>query len=107
MSHSRLSSYVPSILLAVQDDAFEFLLTFEDGEISLGLVAVAESDLVELERLGLGFAFNLDEPFGVCLIPGDALYAAVEADVLEEVKMSGVILKILLELVLIQVYWIF
>lgn len=91
----------------MQDGAFKFLLAVEDGEIRLGLVAVAKGDLVELERLGLAVAFNVDEPSGVRLVPGDALYAGAEADILEEVKMRGVILHELLEMVRIHVHWIF
>jgi hypothetical protein len=97
---------VLSILLSVYEIACEFLLAFKGGKISFGLVAVAESDLVELEHLCLAFAFNLDDPCGVCHIPDDAFYAGVEVDVLEEVKMLGVVLHELLEMVWIHMYWI-
>lgn len=92
--------------MTVHDVACKFLLAFEGGKISFGLVAMAESDSVELEHLCLAFPFNLNDPCGVCHVPGDAFDTGVEVDVLEEVKMLGVVLHELLEMVRIHIYWI-
>lgn len=74
------------------------------------MIAMAERDLIELDKAALAFRFHLEDPMGVRLVPGNILDAGVEADILEKVKMHRVVVHELLEMVRVHVYrilWIF
>lgn len=76
----------------MHQDAFELLLAFKSRDHGSMLVAMAKGDLIELACLSHPIGLYLQKPLGVVAVPSRLFDPSTEHNILQEVKMSGVVM---------------
>ena len=71
-----------------------------NGHLCQGLIAMAEDDLVKLNRLYGVALVEVDDPFGVVGVSLNLSDGCVEDDILEQIEFFAIFLHELLELML-------
>lgn len=91
----------------MEDGTGEEVLAGEDGDVGFGLVAVGETKTVGLDRRQLSLDEDVEQPVGVGGVSAREGNFGVEDNVFEQVKVLGVVFHVLLEVVGMQVSWVF